>query len=135
MRYKVTGPTSNWNLNISSLKYLRLVGPRPAVNALPTRGPPTWWGGPRVQETLLGVETTPSKDGQELLGHREVGGVVVKPNTAGGSVGRARCRHRKVVETLYTTSWQSNIVHPPERPGTRADEGGGPSQGLGFLFT
>ena len=48
----------------------------------------------------------------------------------------ARCRHRKVVQNLYTTTWQSNIVGPftPERPGTRADEGGGPSQGSGVLF-
>ena len=39
----------------------------------------------------------PSKSGPESQGHRE-GEVVVKPNTAGGSVGRARCRHRKVVQ-------------------------------------
>ena len=73
-----------------------LVGPRPALNALPTRGPPKGWGRPRFQETLLGAETAPSKGGPVLLGHREGGGVVVKPNNAGGSVGRARCRHRKV---------------------------------------
>ena len=50
-----------------------------------------------------------------------------KPNTAGGSVWRARCRHRKVVQNLYTTTWQSNIVglFTPERPRTWADEGGG----------
>ena len=36
----------------------------------------------------------PSNSGPESPGHRE-GEAVVKPNTAGGSVGRARCRHRK----------------------------------------
>ena len=89
-----------------------LVGPQPALNALPTLGPPRGWSGPRVLETLLEAETALSKGGPELLGHREGGEVVVKPNTAGGSVGRARCRHRKVVQNLYTTTWQSNIASP-----------------------
>ena len=111
-----------------------LVGLRPALHALPTRGPPRGWGGPRVKETLLGAETAPSKGGPEFFGHRETGEVVVKANTAGGSVGRARCRHRNVVQNLYTTTWQSNIVSPftPRETETRADEGGGPSQG--FLY-
>ena len=48
------------------------------------------------------AETAPSKGGPESQGHRE-GEVVVKPNTARGSVGQARCRHQKVVQNLYTT--------------------------------
>ena len=105
-----------------------------SLNALPTRDPPSGWGGPRVQETVLVAETAPSKGGPELLGHREGGRSGCKPNTAGGSVGRARCRHRKVIQNLYTATWQSNIVgqFTPERPGTWADEGGWPSQG--FLY-
>ena len=39
----------------------------------------------------------PLKSGPESPGHRE-GEVVVKPNTAGGSVGWAWCCHRKVVQ-------------------------------------
>ena len=45
----------------------------------------------------------PSKSGPESPGHREGGGgVVVKPNTARGSVGRAQCRHRKVVQNPHS---------------------------------
>ena len=42
----------------------------------------------------------------------EGGEVVVKPNTAGGSVGWARCRHRKVVQNVYTSTRQFTIVGP-----------------------
>ena len=50
-----------------------LVGPQPALNELPTLGPPRGWSGPQVLEILLGAETAPSKGGPELLGHREGG--------------------------------------------------------------
>ena len=65
----------------------------------------------------------------------ERGGVVVKPNAVGGSVGRARCRHRKVVQNPRSVYYYSAVpyswsIHPPtpERPGARVDEGGGPYQ-------
>ena len=55
-----------------------LVGPRPALNALPTRGSPRGWDGPRVQETLLGAETAPSKGGPKLRVTERVGGSKTK---------------------------------------------------------
>ena len=102
------------------------MGPRPALIALPTRDPPRGWGGPRVQDTLLGAEKTPSKGGPDLLGQREGGEVVVKPSTAGGSVSPSKSGPDYYLAVQY--SWS---IH---RPGTRADKGGGPSQGLGVFL-
>ena len=72
---------------------------------------------PRVQETLLGAETVPSKGGPELLGHREGGEVVVKPNPAGGSVSPSKSGPESVYYYLAVQcSWS---IHPPrdQEPG------------------
>ena len=54
------------------------------------------------------------------------GEVAVKPNTAGGSVSPSKSGTDYYLAVKYSWSIQ--------RPGTRADEGGGPSQGLGVFF-
>ena len=117
-----------------------LVGPRPALNALPTRGPPWGWGGPRVQETLRGG----GGGGGERQPHRRVvqnswiterwgrrSGC--KTKHCCGLGGRARCRHRKVVQNLYTTTWQSNIVGPFTPPPPPRDQEPGPTRVVGRL--
>ena len=63
--------------------------------------------------------------------------MVVKPNAAGGSVGRARCRHRKVAQNphsvyYYLTVQYSWFIHTPK------DQEPGPTRvlgrPLGFLY-
>ena len=62
----------------------------------------------------------------------EGGEVVVKPNTAGGSMSPSKRGPESVYYYLAVQySWS---IHPHERPGTRADEGGGPSQGMGVFL-
>ena len=57
-------------------------------------------GGPGPENTA-GSRHGPIERWSRIQGHRE-GEVVVKPNTAGASVERARCRHQKVVQNPYT---------------------------------
>ena len=57
---------------------------------------------------------------------KEGGEVVVKPNTTGGSVSPSKTGPESVYYYLAVQySWSV------QRPDTRADEGGGPYQGLG----
>ena len=62
----------------------------------------------------------------ELRGGGGEGEVVVKPNTAGGSVSPSKSGPDYYLAVQYSLSIQ--------RPGTRADEGGGPSQGVGVFY-
>ena len=82
-----------------------------SVHPTPSEGP-----GP---ETLLRAETAPSKDGPELLGHREGIEVVVKPNTAGGSVSPSKSGPESVY--YYSAVQFSWSIHPRETksPGRR----------------
>ena len=65
------------------------------------------------REVLQNPHSVPqSKSGPESPGHRE-GEVVIKPNTAGGSVGRAWCRHRKVVQNPHSVYY--SISQPTKR--------------------
>ena len=58
--------------------------------------------------------------------------MVVKPNTPGGSVSPSKSGPESVYYYLAVQySWS---IHPLRDQGTRADEGGGPSQGLGGFF-
>ena len=65
----------------------------------------------------------PSKGRPELLGHREGGEVVVKPNTAGGSVSPSKSGPESVYYYLAVQySWS---IHPPrdQEPGPTRVEG------------
>ena len=62
------------------------------------------------------------------------GEVVVIPNTAGGSVSPSKRGPESVCYYLAVQYSWSIHTPPPERPGIRADESGGPSQGLGVFF-
>ena len=118
-----------------------LVDPRP-LSMRYRLGAHRWSGvGPESSKHCWGQRRPHRRvDQNSWVTERGGGEVVVKPNTAGGSVGRARWRHRKVVQNLYTTTWQSNIFDPftpppPKETRNRADEGGGPSQGFLYVFT